>query len=98
MILQYIFNISRFSTCCRVYHFPTFNYLGHYFDMKNTTGVTKDSWNRNFTGTVILVSDSPTLSVQHLPLLLQDVLGAVPGHWHHALPTLGSAGKMVLAR
>ena len=34
----------------------------------------------------------------HLSLLLQDVAGAELGHGHHALPALGGAGQVVLAR
>ena len=55
--------------------------------------------NMQGTGTsIIFDSDSPALYKQHLPLLLKNVLGTLPGNGHcaHAIPTLCVAGHLIV--
>ena len=52
-----------------------------HFGMVNTGSVWKEGGHRSLTRSVSR-RDNPAGTVQHLTLLLQDVLLAVPGHWY----------------
>merc|ERR1719186_651510 len=73
------------------------HHLVQHFGVEDTATVAEYSSYRHLAWSIVLVSNSTALSVQHLPSLLQDVLGAVPTHWYHALPTLGGTSQVVLA-
>ncbi len=58
-----------------------------HFGMVNTGSMWKECGHRSLAGSVSR-RDNPAGTVQYLALLLQDVLLAVPGHWHTRTITL----------